>query len=118
MTYFCAECRQTITTEEFRFSMNKYKKALCSTHQHSVRLNPATRNLQDLIRNRHQDDEPTTETSIPQPQLKSIKDWIAADMDTWDKALNKDKNTIINKDVIIKVSDEQTKNMYSKRIKK
>ena len=117
MTYFCAECKQTITTEEFRFSMNKYKKPLCSNHQQSNNLNPTTKSLQDLVRNRHKDDvtneaTETTTSTTSSPQLKTIKDWISADMEAWDKAINKKENS---SSIIIKVSEEETKKQGFKK---
>jgi len=46
--------------------------------------------------------------------LKTIKDWINADFETWDKVLNK-KDT---ESYSITVSGEELKNSSSKRIKK
>jgi hypothetical protein len=48
------------------------------------------------------------------PTLKTVKDWIAADFETWDKVLNK-KDT---ESYSITVSGEELKNSSSKRIKK
>jgi len=107
MGYYCNECKKTISAEEFFYSMNRYKKALCSDHQRSNSISGTTRDLQDLVRERHKD-ELIKET----PSLKTIKDWINADFETWDKVLNK-------KDIesyIVKVSEEDLKNSSSKRI--
>ena len=83
MDYYCNECKKTISKEEFCYSMNRYKKALCRTHQSSTLVQGATRDLQELVRERHKD-ELTTEV----PVLRSVKDWIAADLETWEKVLN------------------------------
>ena len=116
MQYYCNECKQTISKEEFYYSMNKHKRPLCSNHQQTNNISKTTKDLQNLVKNRHKDDV-TNETTTQTPQLKTIKDWIAADMETWDKALNKENNKDNNKNIIIKVSDENTKNS-PKRIKK
>lgn len=92
--------------------MNKHKKPLCSTHQQNNNISKTTKNLQNLVKHRHKDDvtnESTTQTTTqPSPQLKTIKDWINADMNTWDKALNKNKKA--DEHYIIKVSEENIKN--------
>lgn len=95
--------------EEFQYSMNRYKKALCSDHQRSKRISGTTKDLQDLVRNRHKD-----ELVKEIPQLKTIKDWINADLETWDKVLKKEGEGSYR----IKVSGEDLKNSYSKRVKK
>lgn len=109
MGYYCNECKKTISMEEFHYSMNRYNKALCSDHQRSNRIRGMTKDLQDLVKERHKD-ELIKET----PTLKTVKDWINADFETWDKVLNKkdDESYSIN------VSGEELKNRYSKRIKK
>jgi len=89
--------------------MNRYKKALCSDHQRSKRISGTTKDLQDLVRTRHKD-----ELIKEIPNLKTIKDWINADFETWDKVLKKQDDG----SYIIKVSEEDLKNRYSKRIKK
>ena len=108
MGYYCNECKKTISGEEFRYSMNKYKKALCSDHQRSNRIKGTTKDLQDLVRNRHKD-ELIKET----PRLKTVKDWINADFEIWDKVIKKEDDERYS----IKVSEEDTKNRSSKRIK-
>ena len=108
MGYYCNECKKTISGEEFHYSMNKYKKALCSDHQHSNSISDTTKDLQDLVRDRHKD-ELIKET----PSLKTIKDWINADFEIWDKVIKKEDDERYS----IKVSEEYTKNSYSKRIK-
>jgi arsenate reductase-like glutaredoxin family protein len=107
MGYYCNECKKTISDEEFHYSMNRYNKALCSDHQHSNSISGTTKDLQDLMRNRHKD-ELIKET----PSLKTVKDWINADFETWDKVINKKDD----ESYIIKVSEEDTKNSSSKRI--
>ncbi len=108
MGYYCNECKKTISSEEFFYSMNRYHKALCSNHQRSNGISGTTRDLQDLVRERH-NDELIEET----PALKTVKDWIAADFETWDKVLkNKDEGRYS-----ITVSGEEVKNSSSKRIK-
>jgi hypothetical protein len=107
MGYYCNECKKTISAEEFFYSMNRYKKALCSDHQRSSSIRGTTKDLQDLVKERHKD-ELIKET----PELKTIKDWIHADFETWDKVLHK-------KDIEsyrITVSGEESKNSSSKRI--
>jgi len=94
--------------EEFHYSMNRYNKALCSDHQRSNRISGTTKDLQDLVRNRHKD-ELTKEI----PTLKTIKDWINADFETWDKVIKKEDDESYS----IKISGEELKNSYSKRIK-
>jgi len=108
MGYYCNECKKTISGEEFHYSMNKYKKALCSDHQRSNRIKGTTKDLQDLVRNRH-NDELIKET----PRLKTVKDWINADFEIWDKVIKKGDDERDR----VKVSEEDTKNSYSIRIK-
>ena len=108
MRYYCNECKKTISMEEFQYSMNRYKKALCSDHQRINRISGTTKDLQDLVRNRHKD-----ELIKEIPNLKTIKDWIKADLETWDKVIKKEDDG----SYIIKVSEEDMKNSYSKRIK-
>jgi len=109
MGYYCNECKKTISAEEFFYSMNRYNKALCSDHQRSNSIRGTTKDLQDLVRDRHKD-----ELIKEIPTLKTIKNWINADFETWDKVLNK-KDT---ESYIVKVSEEESKNSSSKRIKK
>ena len=94
--------------EEFQYSMNKFGKALCKSHQRDKRLSETTKDLRALVRNRHKD-----ELKKEIPNLVTIKDWIKADFETWDKAIKKDDDG----SYIIKVSEEEIKNSYSKRIK-
>ena len=105
MDYYCNECKKTISMEEFQYSMNRYKKALCRDHQRSSRISGVTKDLQDLVRNRHKD-----ELIKEVPSLKTVKDWINADFETWDKVLKKQDDG----SYIIKVSEEDLKNRYSK----
>jgi len=109
MGYYCNECKKTISAEEFFYSMNRYNKALCNDHQRSSRIRGTTKDLQDLVRARHKD-ELIKET----PSLKTVKDWINADFETWDKVLNK-KDT---ESYSITVSGEESKNSPSKRSKR
>jgi hypothetical protein len=108
MEYYCNECKKTISGEEFRYSMNRYNKALCSDHQRSNSIRGTTKDLQDLVRDRHKD-----ELIKEIPDLKTVKDWINADFATWDKVIKKEDDG----SYIIKVSEEDMKNNYSKRIK-
>jgi len=108
MGYYCNECKKAISGEEFHYSMNRYKKALCSDHQRGNSISGTTKDLQDLVRNRHKD-----ELIKEIPKLKTVKDWINADFETWDKVIKKENDG----SYIIKVSEEDTKNSYSKRIK-
>jgi hypothetical protein len=61
-----------------------------------------------LVRNRHKD-----ELLQDIPQLKTIKDWINADFETWDKVIKKEGDG----SYIVKVSEEELKNSSSKRSK-
>jgi hypothetical protein len=107
MGYYCSECKKTISAEEFHYSMNRYHKALCRDHQRCNSIRGTTKDLQDLVRERHQD-ELIQET----PVLKTVKDWINADFETWDKVLNKKDGSYS-----INVSEEESKNRSSKRSK-
>lgn len=109
MGYYCNDCKKTISAKEFFYSMNKYHKALCPEHQRSMSIRGTTKELQDLVRERHKD-ELIKET----PVMKTVKDWIAADFETWDKVLKK-------KDAggyCITVFGDEQKNSSSKKIKK
>jgi hypothetical protein len=108
MGYYCNECKKTISAEEFRYSMNRYHKALCRDHQRSTSIRGTTKELQDLVRERHHD-----ELIQEIPVLKTVKDWIEADFKTWKKVLNnKDEGSYR-----ITVSGEEVKNRSSKRSK-
>ena len=37
MSYFCSLCKETITPEEYKYSIDKYEKALCREHQKSFK---------------------------------------------------------------------------------
>jgi hypothetical protein len=68
-----------------------------------------TKDFQDLVRKRLQD-----ELIQPIPVLKTVKDWIAADFETWEKVLKqKDEESYR-----IIVSGDEVKNSSSKRNKK
>ena len=109
MGYYCNECKKTISADEFFYSMNRYHKALCQDHQRSNSISGTTKGLQDLMRERHHD-ELVKET----PVLKTVKDWIDADFETWDKILkNKDTGSYC-----ITVSGGEVKDRSLKRIKK
>lgn len=88
--------------------MNRYHKALCRDHQRSTSIRGTTKELQDLVRERHQD-----ELIQEPPVLKTVKDWINADFETWDEVLNKKDGSYS-----INVSGEDLKNSVSKRSKK
>lgn len=109
MEYYCNECKKTISAEEFFYSMNRYHKALCQNHQRSSSIRGTTKELQDLVRERHAD-ELVHET----PVLRTVKDWIAADFETWDRVL---KNKDAGGDRITVFGDE-LKNNPSDHIKK
>jgi hypothetical protein len=109
MGYYCSECKKTLSAEEFFYSMNRYHKALCTDHQRRTSIGGMTKDLQDLVREKHKD-----ELIQEIPVLRTVKDWIAADFETWEKVLN-------NKDegrYSINVSGEELKNRDQKRIKK
>jgi hypothetical protein len=109
MGYYCNECKKTISAEEFFYSMNRYHKALCTDHQRSTSIRGTTKELQDLVRERHND-----ELVKEIPVLRTVKDWIAADFETWDKVLNKKDDGSFS----INVSGEELKDRSSKRSKK
>ncbi len=106
--YYCNVCKKGITEREYQYSINKFRKALCEDHQRDERMSGATKDLQGLTRNRHKDDL-TKEI----PNLKTVKDWIKADLETWDKVLKKEGDD----QYIIKTSEEDTKHSYSSHIK-
>jgi hypothetical protein len=86
MGYYFNTCKKTLTAEEFFSSMNTYHKALCPEHQRSLNIRGTTKGLQDLVRERH-----TDELIQEIPVLKTVKDWIADDVETWETVLkNKD----------------------------
>ena len=87
--------------------MNRYHKALCSDHQRSNGTSGTTRDLQDLMRERH-NDELIQET----PVLKTVKDWIEADFETWEKVLKKEGEERYS----VTVSGEEGKNRDQKRV--
>ena len=62
--------------------MNRYHKALCTDHQRSTSIGGTTQDLQDLVRERH-----TDELIQEIPVLKTVKDGIAADVETWETVL-------------------------------
>ncbi len=87
--YYCTICKKTITKSMFQYSMNKFKKPLCSDHQNKDKITNVkngTKKLQDLVRKRHSE-----KMNINKLHLKSIKDWIEADLDNWADELNKNK---------------------------
>jgi hypothetical protein len=109
MGYYCSECKKTISAEEFHYSMNRYHKALCRDHQRSTSIRGTIKDLQDLVRERHKD-----ELIHEIPELKTVKDWIEADFETWDKVLkNKDEGSYR-----LTVSGEESKKASSKRSEK
>jgi hypothetical protein len=74
-----------------------------------MHISGTTKGLQDLVRERHQD-----ELVQEIPVLKTVKDWIAADFETWEKVLNnKDEGSYR-----IMISGEEVKNRDQKRNKK
>jgi hypothetical protein len=109
MGYYCNECKKSLSDEEFFYSMNRYHKALCTDHQRSTSIGGTTKGLQDLVRERHKD-----ELVKEIPVLKTVKDWINADFETWDKVLKHQDEGSYR----ITVSGEEEKNSSSKRSKK
>jgi hypothetical protein len=83
----------TISEGAYRYSINKYGKALCMNHQENITKNKvkalpeSTKLLQELMKTKHG----TVRTS-EEPKLNTITDWINADSDTWRKILNKEEN--------------------------
>jgi hypothetical protein len=97
MDYYCNVCKKPITQDVFRYSMNKYKTPLCSLHQeehqsvHSQeKMSSHTKSLQSMMKRRQQTNE-ITEPQENEVRPQSIKDWINADINTWDEALKKTK---------------------------
>ena len=97
MDYYCNICKKPITKDVFRYSMNKFKRPLCPIHQgeqlsvHTQdKLSETTKSLQSMMKRRQQ-----TISEINQGEQedspKSIKDWINADIETWDHVLKKSK---------------------------
>jgi len=106
--YYCNVCKKDITEREYQYSMNKFRKALCKEHQRDKRISGPTKDLQDLVRKRHKD-----ELKKEIPNLKTVKDWIKADLETWDKAIKKEGDD----QYMIKTSEEDTKHSHSGHIK-
>ena len=77
------------------YSKDKFGKALCLEHQKeqnkdlktTMEVDSHTKRIQEMVKNMHKDKLHTTEV-----ELTDIKDWINSDIDTWKKALNRDKN--------------------------
>ena len=90
MRYYCNICKETITSSEYRYSIEHFNKALCKEHQKEYpnktekKMNSHTKRIQDMLKRSHQ-----SEIKKETVELKSIKDWINADFETWDKVLNK-----------------------------
>jgi len=40
MRYFCSVCKRTITEDEYEYSMDKYRRALCRPHQKRPEIKP------------------------------------------------------------------------------
>lgn len=90
MSYLCSDCKKTISSEEFYYSMNRYRKALCTDHQRSRRIPGVTSGLQEMMRQRQ-----SGEVAQDVPQLRTVKEWIAADFETWEKVLRqRDKEAL------------------------
>lgn len=109
MEYYCNECKKTLSADEFFYSMNRYHKALCQDHQRSRSIRGTTQGLQDLVRERHKD-----ELIQEIPVLRTVKDWIAADFETWEKVLKQKEEGSYR----VTVSREEGKNRDQKRNKK
>jgi hypothetical protein len=109
MGYYCNECKKTISEEEFFYSMNRYNKALCRDHQRSKSIRGTTKDLQDLVRERHKE-----ELVQEIPELRTVKDWINADFETWERVLKKRDAESYSSNV----SEEESKKGSSKRGKK
>ena len=90
------------------YSMDKFGKALCLEHQKedkkyektTMELDNHTRRIQEMVKNIHKD-----ELQKHKVELTDIQDWINSDIDTWKKALDRNKN----EEYIVssKTSDEQ-----------
>ena len=90
MSYYCGICKETITYAEYRYSIEHFNKALCREHQKEPsnktekKIDSHTKRIQDMLKRSHQ-----SKIKKDTVELKSIKDWIDADFETWDKVLNK-----------------------------
>jgi hypothetical protein len=98
MDYYCNICKKPISKETFRFSMNKYRKPLCDDHQQQQpslhtqqKMSPHTKTLQSIMKKRKIKEE-IQGTPENQDAPRSIKDWINADMNTWDHLLKKKRD--------------------------
>ena len=77
------------------YSMDKFGKALCLEHQkedkkynkETMKLDDHTRRIQDIVKSIHKD-----ELQKHEVELTDIQDWINSDVDTWKKALGRNKN--------------------------
>lgn len=45
LDYYCFQCKKSITAEEYKYSMKKYRKALCRIHQKSISSNSVNSGL-------------------------------------------------------------------------
>ncbi len=77
------------------YSKDKFGKALCLEHQKeqnnypktTMELDTHTKRIQEMVKNMHKD-----ELQKHKVELTDIKDWINSDIDTWKKALDRNKN--------------------------
>jgi len=77
------------------YSMDKFGKALCLEHQKeqknyekpAIDLDNHTKRIQEMVKNIHKD-----ELQKHNVELTDIQDWINSDIDTWKKALGRNKN--------------------------
>jgi len=109
MSYFCSDCKKTISSEEFYYSMNRYRRALCTDHQRSRTIPGVTSGLQEMMRQRQ-----SGEAAQVVPQLRTVKDWIAADFETWDKVLKQRDEEVVRRTG----ARDEVKDSYMKRKKK
>jgi len=64
--------------------MNRYHTALCPLHQQRRSVRGTTQELQELVRQRHTDEVPEEV-----PELRTVKDWISVDLETWGRVIRK-----------------------------
>ena len=77
------------------YSKDKFGKALCLEHQKehnkdlktTMGLDRHTKRIQEMVKNIHKD-----ELQKHKVELTDIQDWINSDIDTWKKALDRNKN--------------------------
>ena len=76
------------------YSMDKFGKALCLEHQKQQKnykkpesgFNDHTKRIQEMMKRKNK-----VKSKLNDNDMTDIKDWINSDIDTWKKALSKNK---------------------------